>query len=124
MSDSAEQLNDFVNNIKESQTIWALKDPQSEDWVVCDSVVFDDTEVMPLWTDKSLAKDYCIDEWEGYSVAPISVDDFLEFWVSDLNYDGVMVGLDWQGDEENDSVEFDPIDVAKALADYESTSPA
>lgn len=121
MSDVTEQLQAFINNIKETQTIWALQDPKSDEWVVCDSAVFDETEVMPLWTSKALAQDYCVDEWADYRAQTISVDDFLEFWVSDLNYDGVTVGLDWQGNDE-DNIEFDPIDVAKALAEYEAQS--
>ncbi len=123
MSDTSLQLQTFINNIKETQTIWALLCPKTEDWVVCDSVVYDETEVMPLWTSKALAEAYCIDEWADYQAEAISVDEFLEFWVQDLNYDGVTVGLDWQGTE-SDENEFDPIDVAKAFADHESESPA
>lgn len=119
MSDVSAQLQSFINNIKETQIIWGLKDPATDDWVVCDSLEFDETDVMPMWTDKTQAKAYCLDEWSEYQPVSISVDDYLEFWVSDLNYDGVMVGLNWQPEEE-EGIEIDPIDVAKALADYES----
>ncbi|MFT4927957.1 MAG: hypothetical protein ACI8WB_004072, partial [Phenylobacterium sp.] len=95
---------------------WALQDPSSQDWVVCDSLEFEKTDVMPLWSNESGAKAYCEDEWQGYQAVTISIDDYLEFWVDELNNDGVLVGLDWTLLDES-SVEVDPIVVAKELAD-------
>lgn len=118
-SQAEQQLQVFVDNSKASQTIWALQDPQTDDWVVCDSVEYSDTDVMPLWSNEAGANAYCTQEWQGYKAVAITVDDYLEHWVSDLNYDGVLVGLDWQV-EQDFSVESDPIEVAKAFADYES----
>ncbi len=113
------QLQTFIDNSKTEQVIWALQDPATEDWVVCDSLEFEETDVMPLWSLQSAAKAYCEDEWKDYQAVAISIDDFLEFWVHDLNKDGLLVGLEWLADEDN-SVEMDPIELAKALADYES----
>ena len=113
------QIQAFIDNTKSTQVMWALKDPQTDDWVVCDSVQYTDTDVMPLWADEKQAKNYCSDEWAGYQAVKSSVDDYLEFWVSDLNYDGVLLGLDWLVEQDN-SIEVDPIEVAKAFADHES----
>lgn len=111
-------LKSFVDTCKTTQQIWALRCPDSKDWVVCDSIEFSDTDVLPLWSDKQQAQDYCTDEWQGYEVCTISVDEYLEHWVTDLNYDGVLLGINWLVDE-GFSVEIDPIDVAKAFAEYE-----
>jgi hypothetical protein len=113
------QLQLFIDNSKKSQIIWGLQDSKTSDWVVCDSAEFDDTDVMPLWSDESAAKAYCTDEWTGYQAVSISVDDYLEHWVSDLNDDGVLLGLNWRVEDET-VVETDPIDLAKAFAEYES----
>ena len=119
MSQSHGLLQLFINNSKNSQQIWGLKDPSSDDWVVCDSLEFDQTDVMPLWSSLAVATAYCADEWSTYKPEAISIDDYLEFWVEDLNEDGVLLGLDWQAQEES-SNEIDPIELAKAFADHES----
>lgn len=111
-------LKNFVDISKASQQIWALRCPESKDWVVCDSIEFSDTDVLPLWSDKDQAQAYCTDEWQGYEVCMISVDDYLEHWVTDLNYDGVLIGVNWLV-EDSFSAEVDPIDVAKAFAECE-----
>ena len=119
ISQTTAQIQSFVDISKSTQIIWALQDPQTQDWVVCDSAEFSDTDVMPLWSDEANAKAYCTDEWEGYKAVSISVEDYLEHWVSDLNYDGILLGINWQVDE-SFCVEADPIVVAKVFADYES----
>lgn len=118
ISQATAALKTFIDISKTSQQIWALRCPDSKDWVVCDSIEFTDTDVLPLWSNKEQAQAYCTDEWHGYEVCVISVDDYLEHWVSDLNYDGVLLGIDWQLDD-SFSVELDPIDVAKGFAEYE-----
>jgi hypothetical protein len=120
MSQSQPLLQLFISNIKGSKKFWGLKDPASDDWVVCDSLEFDDTDVMPIWSEQASATAYCADEWATYQPMAISIDDYLEFWVEDLNEDGVLLGLDWKAKAES-SVEIDPINVAKAFVDYQSS---
>jgi hypothetical protein len=115
------QLQTFVDKSKASQTFWGLQDPTSDDWVVCDSLEFEETDVMPLWTDSKGATNYCSEDWSDYVPVAITVEDFLEYWAADLNYDGVLLGLDWLAEDEN-SIEIDPIEVAKAFANHESMS--
>ena len=95
MSDLNSALAAFAKDIKASQTLWALQDSASEDWVVLDSVNFENSESMPLWTTEEAAKAHCIDEWQDYSPAKISLAEWLEFWVEDLNEDGIIIGVNW-----------------------------
>ena len=120
MSDLTPALAAFIENVKDSQCIWGLQDETGEGWVVCDSVEFEDTDVMPLWSSEDKAKAHCSDEWANYQPAAIPLVDFLEYWVSDFNDDGVLVGIDWDG--ENDCSELDPIELAQELADIEEES--
>jgi len=119
------QLKSFVDACKQSQLIWGLLDPQTNDWVICDSSEFEETDVLPLWSDKDQAFAFCTDEWAAYRASSISVDEYLEQWVTDLNYDGVLLGINWDVEQEleedgaGSSIEVDPIDVAKAFADCE-----
>lgn len=118
MTHSDAQLQTFIDKVTVSQKLWALQDPTSGDWVVCDSLDFDNTDAMPLFSSAAAATAYCEDEWDQYKAVTISVDDYLEHWVNNLNDDGVLVGLDWLADEQS-SVEIDPIVVAKGLAEIE-----
>lgn len=113
-----EALSLFLNDVKPTQTLWALQDKESEDWVVLDSLQYEETEVMPLWSTEALAKVNCIEEWKDYVAAPISLADWFEFWVDDLLEDNVVIGLNW-GDESND-LEIDLSELTQVLTEIEA----
>ncbi|WP_394130031.1 DUF2750 domain-containing protein [Shewanella maritima] len=117
MTQSSTITENFVTNIKENQILWGLQDESGEGWVVCDSAQFEETDVMPLWSTQAAAKSHCSDEWADYHVTAITLADFLEFWVGDLNEDGVLVGIDWEAEEE--CLELEPVEIAKELVDVE-----
>jgi len=113
-----ETLANFLAEVKPTQSLWALQDKSSEDWVVLDSPNFENTDVMPLWSSAELAQQHCIDEWSDYTPSEISLADWFEFWLEDLNEDNVIVGINWQGDDEY--VEMELSDFTQALAEIES----
>lgn len=108
----------FLEQVKDNQALWALQDKSSEDWVVLDSINFENTEVMPLWSTQALAKSHCVEEWADYQPVAISVADWMEFWVEDLLEDGVIIGVNWQEDDE--CVELELPDFTQALASIET----
>lgn len=118
MTDKSNTLNNFLAEIKPSQMIWALQDKVSEDWVVLDSIAFENTEVMPLWSSAELAQQHCIEEWADYIPCEISLSDWLEFWIEDLSQDGVIIGVNWQEDKEY--LEIELADFSQAIATVES----
>ncbi len=118
MNDNNKTLNTFLVNTKPTQLLWALQDKASEDWVVLDSVAYENTEVMPLWSSAELAQQHCIDEWQNYTPCEISLSDWFEFWLENLNQDNVIVGIDWQDDDEY--LEMELADFSQALARIES----
>ena len=111
-------LSDFLTQVKENQLIWALQDKASEDWVVLDSINFEDTDVMPLWSTEALAKSHCVEEWAEYIPVAITVADWMEFWVEDLLEDGVIIGLNWQ--ENDDCFELELAEFTQSLATVEA----
>lgn len=111
-------LADFINAVKPTQKFWALQDAESEDWVVLDSESVERTEVMPLWSSAELAKVNCIDEWQSFLPAEITLEQWLEFWVEDLKKDNVLVGLNWQ--DEGECLELELSDFSLALAEIEA----
>jgi hypothetical protein len=115
--DNAEVFKVFLEQIKPDQLLWALQDKASKNWVVLDSINFEKTDVMPLWSTKSLAKLHCSDEWESYVPVAISLADWFEFWLEDLNSDGVIVGINWP--ENGDCIELELDVFTQGLAEIE-----
>ena len=98
--------------------MWALQEPKSEEWVILDSSNFENTDVMPLWSSKELAQKHCSDEWQEYQATAISMSDWFEFWLEDLNDDAVIVGVNWQ--ENDDCLEMDLAEFSLELATVEA----
>ena len=117
MTETTPALESFINNVKQHQVVWGLQDETGEGWVVCDSSEFEATDVMPLWSEEAKATSHCTEEWLGYTAVAIKLEEFLEYWVGDLNDDGVLVGLDWVA--EQDCLEIDPIVLATSLVNVE-----
>ncbi len=111
-------LNNFLTDVKPTQQLWALQDKKSEDWVVLDSLQFAETEVMPLWSTQASAQSHCVDAWQTYIPAAISLADWFEYWVDDLLKDNVIIGLNW-GNEEVD-IEIDLEELTQALTEIET----
>jgi hypothetical protein len=117
-------LSTFLVDIKNNQSFWALQEKSAEDWVVLDSINFENTEVMPLWSSQELAQKHCVDEWQEYVPTKITLSDWLEFWLEDLSEDGVIVGINWQEEtsdtDDNTYVELDLAEFSQALAEIEA----
>lgn len=118
MTDKNQTLNAFLADVKPTQIIWALQDKSSEDWVVLDSINFEETDVMPIWSTAELAQKQCSEEWQDYIPAEITLTDWLEFWIEDLNEDGVIIGINWQS--EGECLEMELADFSQSLAEIES----
>ena len=118
MTDQQSIIKTFLVTVKASQTLWALKEPESDDFVVLDSINFENTEVMPLWSSAELAKSHCVDEWKSYQPSAISIAEWMEFWIEDLNEDGVIIGLNWP--EDDDCVEIELSEFTQLLSEIEA----
>ena len=60
MTDKNIDSADFMAHVKNTQVLWALQDKSSEGWVILDSINFEETDVMPLWSNAELAKEQSI----------------------------------------------------------------
>ncbi len=118
MKDKQQILSEFLAEVQPTQQLWALQDTKSEDWVVLDSLNYEETEVMPLWSSEALAAQHCSEEWADYVATAIPFADWLEFWVEDLLADSVVIGINWRG-EDND-LEIDLPEFAQAVAEIEA----
>ena len=118
MTNNTQVLAAFTAEVKPTQTLWALQDKESEDWVVLDSLNYEQTEVMPLWSNAELALKHCTEEWQDYVPAAISLSDWLEYWVDDLIADNVVIGINWLGEESD--LEIDLSEFTQALVEIEA----
>lgn len=107
-----QQYQRFLDEVAANQVMWGLS--FGDEWVVCESSEFEDTEVMPVWSSESEAKAQCIDEWAEYVPFEITLAEFLEVWVEDMSEDGVRIGPNWDADLEG--LELDVLELVKALA--------
>ncbi len=118
MSINNQVLSDFIKTVEPSQAFWALQDPKSEEWLIVDSINFEQTDVMPLWSTKEQAQSHCNGEWSEYSVAEITLSDWLEYWVEDLNQDNIIIGVNWH--DEQDCEELELAEFTQALIEIEA----
>jgi Protein of unknown function (DUF2750) len=93
MTDSNKTLEIFLSTVKPTQKTWGLQDKTNNDWAILDSINFEKTDVMPIWSTQELVQQHCNDEWQDYVPSEIPLADWFEFWVQDLNEDGVLSGL-------------------------------
>lgn len=118
MSQVNETITAFLNEVKEPQNIWALQDIESEDWVVLDSINYENSEVMPVWGSKEKAQAHCIDEWKNYQAVAIPLAEWFEFWVEDLIEDNIIIGVNWP--QEGAVEEIELADFSQALSQIEA----
>lgn len=111
-------LQNFQQQIKDKQQVWGLLDKESEDWVVMDSIEFEQRDVLLLWSSEALAQAQCIDEWQNYTAQAISLADWFEFWLEDLVQDDVLIGINWLGEESD--MELELAQFSEALAEVET----
>ncbi|GAA5187753.1 DUF2750 domain-containing protein [Ferrimonas gelatinilytica] len=115
MSDITPTVQAFADAVSEHRQLWVLS--SDEEYVVCDSIEFENTDVMPLFSSQEKAQALCKEDWAQYQPVAVAMDDFFEHWLPSLDEDKVMVGLDW--DEALNGIECDPFELAKKLADKE-----
>ena len=109
-SDIQENLELFIKETKETQVIWGLRNSE-EDWLACDSSEFENSEVMPFWSNRKDAEIHNVEEWAEFEVCEIPLDVFVEDWLITLSEDSVLVGINWNAELEGK--ELEPSDLVK-----------
>jgi len=101
----------FIEDIQESGQVWGLQ--SEEGWVVVDSTEFEESEVMPFWSDEAYAKNHCVGEWEEFKPVAMDLEEFVEDWLAGMIEDGILVGPNWNDDLEG--MEVEPEEIAERL---------
>lgn len=95
----------FIEQADELEIVWNLK--SSDGFAICESVEFDETQVMPFWSTESEAQAACVDDWAEYQPNPVDIDEFIDAWLHGMEEDGIYVGINWN--EDLDGVEIEPV---------------
>ncbi|CZF80985.1 hypothetical protein GCE9029_02324 [Grimontia celer] len=93
----------FVDASRQTGAIWGLH--CKDGWVICDSAIYEDTDVMPFWSTREAAEIHCVDEWSEFAPVAIPLEEFVDEWLVDLANDAVMLGPDWGDDLSGEEIE-------------------
>ena len=66
----------FIAEIKQTGEVWGLCTDE-DDWAVCASSAYEDTDVMPFWSSEAAAQAQCVGEWEVFHAQAIPLEEFL-----------------------------------------------
>ena len=106
---SEKRYKKFIDDVIENKIVWGLKLKNEDGWAVAISNEYEDTEVMTFWSNKIYAKACLKEEWDNYEICSITLDDFLNHWLTGLNKDELLVGVNW--DMNLIGLEVEPLDL-------------
>lgn len=90
-----QQLINFAATIKLSQVFYGLFDERSQEWMIVDAIQHPACDALPLWSTEEQAIAQLNSEWEHFNTRAISIEDWLEFWMDDLQDSAMVIGLNW-----------------------------
>ncbi|HEY7884545.1 MAG TPA: DUF2750 domain-containing protein [Cellvibrionaceae bacterium] len=105
--DFSENVDRFIVESIKTGCAWGLEG--SDGWALCESEKYDDTDVMPLWSDRDLAARHCVEEWSDYQPVAIALDELIDEWLPGMHEDVLLVGVNWTAAMEGE--ELEPLDL-------------
>jgi hypothetical protein len=102
----------FLSEAVATGCVWGLEN--AEGFAVCSSVVNEELDVMPLWSQPEYAEVHLSGDWQDYKVVPIALEELLDDWLPGMHEDLTLVGPNWNTELQGDEVE--PLDL---LEDFE-----
>lgn len=97
----------FFDEAVHTGCVWGLEN--DEGWAQCDSEKYSDATVIPFWSQPEYAELHRQDEWSAYNVIAISLEEFLDDWLTGMHEDVILVGVNWNANFEGD--DHEPLDV-------------
>ncbi len=84
-----EELRQFILNVKETNNLWLLEAKPGLFAMVEDG---EENSYIPVWADENDAINNASDDWEGYNVASMNVDEFVG-WMRELHEDNIGIAI-------------------------------
>lgn len=76
MSTSESNLSAFSQAVIAAGELWVLS--ADDEFVVVDSIEFEATDVMPLFSKQANAQALCIEDWASYQPVAVKLEEFLK----------------------------------------------
>lgn len=95
MRQSSAQYHAFIKEVLEYQKVWTIKDDQG----FPSSTNSNGETAMPFWSLESRVEKILenVRDYRDFRVKEITLDDFLNNWLTGLEADGLYVGVNWSG---------------------------
>ncbi|QDQ28967.1 DUF2750 domain-containing protein [Chitinimonas arctica] len=123
MADLESDKQRFITRARQSGKVWGLrwKEDGEDKWAYClsnntegDDDLESDISVFVFWSDQAYARRHAVAEWAKYVATSIELDEFIEYWLSNMQEEGVLVGVNFNA--ELAGIELEPAVLAEALA--------
>lgn len=110
------KLETFVKTVCKSKIVYGLE--SEEGFAISNSMDYDDengepVEVICFWSEEALADSCRKEDWANYQVVEIPLAEFMENWCIEMNNDGLLAGIDFDGDLSGPEIE--PLELAMGL---------
>ena len=83
----------FIEKVSASKLVWGLADKKG--WANSHAAEDENINLIPLWSERSLAKICAKDDWRGFTATEIPLAEFLEGWCIDLAENQISIGVNW-----------------------------
>jgi hypothetical protein len=111
--DDQKNYQQFFDDAISTGCVWGL---QGDDgWAQCDSEKYESTTVIPFWSQPEFVEAHQADEWKHYEIVAVSLEEFLDDWLTGMHTDVLLVGINW--DAQLNGLDYEPLDV---LHDFET----
>jgi len=98
----------FVKDVVKNGKVWCLEN--DEGLALSESSTYEDTGVIPFWSDKAGAEAQIKEGWSVHKATEVSLVEFLETYIILLSNDEVMIGTNW--DQDMVGKEMEPVELA------------
>src|SRR5688572_12737315 len=85
----------FVERVVLSRMVWGLKDPQVWASAASTADLTRGREVIPFWSDRTLASQCAREAWVKYEPTQIPLEVFIQRWLPRMAIEGCLAGTNW-----------------------------
>lgn len=82
-------LKQFITEVRENGKFWLLEAKPGLFAMVEDA---EENSYIPVWSNEQDALDNVSDDWDGYNVADMSIDEFVS-WMNELHEDNIGIAV-------------------------------
>ena len=106
----------FISEVIESQTVFVIEDKDGV--AVSQSLLFQNEDGSPVsvicfWSDKDLASQSCVEDWQAYKPQEICLATYIEDYLVQIYNESLIVGLNFNPKMEG--LEADPLNIIEHL---------